>query len=254
MIEEIQKLLDEYILWLKDKTKLRQINQWIEITTPYIDRHNDCLQIYVKRENGKFFLTDDSYIIQDLKHSGCNLDSKKRMELLRMTLNGFGVQLDGEALSVFATASNFALQKHNLIQAMLAVNDLFYLSAPLITNLFLEDVTQWLDLNDIRYIQQVKFTGKSGYDHVFNFVIPKSKKQSERILRAINNPSREKAESFAFAWIDIKEVRPPESRAYAILNDVDHSLSASVSDALQKYNISPISWSKRNDYIEELAA
>jgi len=46
MIGEIQSLLDEYMRWLKEKTQLRQIDDWVEITTPYLDRHNDYLQIY----------------------------------------------------------------------------------------------------------------------------------------------------------------------------------------------------------------
>jgi len=166
MINEIQKLLNEYLNWLSDKTMLRQIDKWVEITTPYLDRHNDYLQIYAKQENGRYLLSDDGYIIQDLIQSGCKLDSKKRKDLLQITLNGFGVQLKDNVLTLYATPSNFALQKHNLIQAMLAVNDLFYLAAPVVENLFLEDVTSWLDLHDIRYIHNVKFTGATGYDHV----------------------------------------------------------------------------------------
>ena len=48
MITEMQALIDRYVAWLKDKTSLRQIDDWIEITTPYLDRHNDYLQIYAK--------------------------------------------------------------------------------------------------------------------------------------------------------------------------------------------------------------
>ena len=71
MINEIQKLLDQYLVWLRDKTALRQVEGWIEITTPYLDRHNDYLQIYVKRQNGGFILTDDGYTIDDLKLPMC---------------------------------------------------------------------------------------------------------------------------------------------------------------------------------------
>ena len=109
-------------------TVLHQMNQWVEITTPYLDRHNDYLQIYVKKTNGGFLLTDDGYIIDDLKQSGCKLDSHKRQELLKMTLNGFGVQKDGNELQVHASAESFALRKHNLLQAMLAVHNMFYLA------------------------------------------------------------------------------------------------------------------------------
>jgi hypothetical protein len=254
MIDEIQKLLDQYLAWLKDKTILRQIKDWIEITTPYLDRHNDYLQIYVKRENSGLLLTDDGYTIEDLRRSGCELESKKRKDLLTLTLNGFGVKLDGDALVVHASSDNFALRKHNLVQAMLAINDLFYLAVPMVASLFLEDVTSWLDLHEVRYTPKVKFTGKSGYDHLFDFVIPASKKQPERILQTINRPSRETAQAVAFSWIDTKEVRPANSRAYAFLNDSEQTPSASVLDALINYDVNPVLWSKREVVREELAA
>ena len=252
MDNEIQNLINEYIKWLADKTSLRTIEEWAEITTPYLDRHNDYLQIYVKKENGKILITDDGYTINDLKQSGCKLETKKRKDLLKMTLNGFGVQLEGDSLITSSSPEKFALKKHNLIQAMLAVNDLFYLSVPLVTSLFLEDVTEWLELHEIRYVQNIKFTGASGYDHVFDFVIPKSRQKSERIVKAINRPSRDTAESFAWAWIDTKEVRPLESIAYAFLNDSDLSVPLDVIDALKSYEIIPMLWSEREGYREEL--
>lgn len=254
MIDEIQKLLDQYLAWLKDKTALRQVKEWIEITTPYLDRHNDYLQIYVKREKSGFILTDDGYTIEDLRRSGCELESKKRKDLLTLTLNGFGVKLEGNSLVVRAAPDNFSLRKHNLVQAVLAVNDLFYLAVPMVASLFLEDVTSWLDLYDIRYTPKVKFTGKSGYDHLFDFVIPASKKQPERILQTINRPSRDTSQAVAFSWIDTKEVRPANSRAYAFLNDSEHTPSAAVMDALKNYDVNPILWSKREEIREEMAA
>lgn len=254
MIDEVQKLLDQYVAWLKDKTALRQIKDYVEITTPYLDRHNDHLQIYAKRENGGYLLTDDGYVVGDLRLSGCELESRKRKDLLRLTLNGFGVQLDGDALSVHASRDNFALRKHNLVQAMLAVNDLFYLAVPMVASLFLEDVASWLALHDIRFTPKVKFTGKSGYDHLFDFVIPASKKEPERILQAINRPNRDTAQAIAFGWIDTKDVRPANSRAYAFLNDSDVTPSAAVVDALKSYDVHPILWSGREVVREQLAA
>ena len=141
MISDIQRLTDAYHQWLKDKTVIREIDQWAEITTPYLDRHNDYVQIYARRENGGFLLTDDGYTIADLEQSGCKLESRRRKELLQMTLNGFGVRLDGSALQVHAAADNFALRKHNLVQAMLAVNDMFYLAEPVVASVFYDDVT-----------------------------------------------------------------------------------------------------------------
>ena len=254
MIQDIQTLLDQYWVWLRDRTSLREVNDWVEITTPYLDRHNDCLQIYAQRVDGGYVLTDDGYILDDLEQSGCRIDSPKRQALFKTTLNGFGVRLDGQALEVHASADNFGLRKHNLVQAMLAVNDLFYLATPTIANLFYEDVVAWLDLSDIRYTPSVKFTGKSGYDHRFDFVIPKSRTQPERVLRTINRPDRDNAQAIVFSWIDTKEVRPEDSRAYAILNDLERPVSDNVLDAMRNYDVQPVPWSGREDAREELAA
>ena len=254
MIQDIQRLLDAYHAWLKDKTALRQIDQWIEITTPYLDRHNDYIQIYAKKANGGYVLTDDGYTLDDLEQSGCKLQSPKRQELLKMTLNGFGVQLRDNALEVHASPDNFPLRKHNLVQAMLAVNDMFYLAVPMVASLFYEDVVAWLDVHDIRYTPKVKFTGKTGYDHLFDFVIPKSRRQPERIIQTINRPNRDPARAVVLSGIDTKEVRSADSRAYALLNDAEQTVSPNVLDALRSYDVRPVPWSQRESIREELAA
>jgi hypothetical protein len=171
-----------------------------------------------------------------------------------MTLNGFGVRLQDEAIEVHATSENFPLKKHSLVQAMLAVNDLFYLAKPVVESLFFEDVVSWLDGNEIRYTPGAKFTGTSGYDHLFNFVIPKSRKQPERIVQAINRPTRESALSFINAWTDTRQTRPLESKAYAMLNDNDQPVSGNVIDALRNYQIRPVPWGDRAQVVPELAA
>ena len=104
MVREIDTLLNGYTRWLRDKTILKQIDtDWVEITTPYLDRHNDCLQIYARKEGNGLILTDDGYIINDLINSGCPLDTPKRQELLKTTLAGFGVKLEELRLSVNKT-------------------------------------------------------------------------------------------------------------------------------------------------------
>ena len=92
-VEEIRSLVDQYRSWLKDRTIIRSItDDWIEITTPFLDRHNDCIQIYARREERGYRLTDDGNTIRDLELSGCLLDTPKRKSLLKIALNGYGVQ------------------------------------------------------------------------------------------------------------------------------------------------------------------
>ena len=256
MSNDIAKLVDDYVRWIKDKTVLKQVDgDWIEITSPHLDRHNDCIQLYVKKQNGGFVLTDDGYTLNDLRISGCPLDSDKRQELLKSTLAGFGVQHEAnDRLTVHATAENFPLKKHNLMQAMLAVNDLFYLAAPMVQSLYYEDVQGWLDESDIRYTPKCKFSGKTGYDHMFDFVIPKSRKQPERILQAVTNPKKDSVSDIMFKWMDTKETRPAEAKLYAILNDSQSRVSASVIDAFRNCGAEPVLWSRRETVREALIA
>ena len=255
MIEKVQMLLESYYRWLQKQTALRKLKDWVEITTPYLDRHNDCLQIYVRRVNGEFELTDDGYIIEDLEHSGCNIHkSSKRRSLFKTTLNGFGVKDDGKVLKVTASENNFALRKHNLVQAMLAVNDLFYLASPITASLFREDVETWLNSSSIRYEPGRKLKGKSGYNHSFDFTIPESGDRSGRLLRVIDHPNRTATESMVFSCIDTKESRPQDSRVYAILNDEPHPVSETQLDAMRKYEVYPLRWTASDQARQELAA
>lgn len=255
MKSEVVELMEQHWKWLRDNTAIRELDSSVvEITTPYLDRHNDMLQIYVQKSDDGFLISDDGYIIHDLEISGCKLDSPKRKALLRETLNGFGVELKNDSIEVRTSPGNFGHKKHSLVQAMLAVNDLFSLSTPMVSSLFLEDVQSWLEKEDIRFTSKVKFSGKSGFDHLFDFVIPKSRNSAERLVQAVNRPSRDTAEAAAFKWVDTKDVRPPKSIAYAILNDAEHQISSNITDAMDSYGIKPIRWSEREKYREQLAA
>ena len=254
MIPEIQRLLDQYWSWLQEQTTIREVGDHVEITTPYLDRHNDCLQMYAGKTKEGFILTDDGYVLDDLAQAGVEVTSGKRQLLLEETLNGFGVQKVADALQVETSADDFGIRKHSLLQAMLAVSDMFYLASPVVESLFHEDVTAWLDGSSVRYTRNVKFAGKSGYDHKFDFVIPKSPDQPERVCRSLNRPDRNTAQTVAFAWLDTKGVRDPDSIAYAIINDADKSVPPSVDKALRNYGVRPIRWSAREEAVEALAA
>ena len=254
MIDRIRQLTDSYYAWLRDNTDLQGIDGYVEITTPFLDRHNDHMQIYLEASNGGFLLSDDGYTIADLEMSGCNLNSPKRQALLKTTLNSLGVRHAENELQVTAAASDFAQKKHNLLQAMLAVNDLFYLASPTIASFFYEDVVAWLDAEHIRYSPRIKLTGKSGYDHHYDFVIPKSDLYPERVLMAINNPDRNSFQQVGWLWQDTQQARSVDSRAYALLNDTQQAASRNVIAAFENHGWTPILWSHRESVLEELAA
>ncbi len=254
-VQEISRLVAGYSDWLKDRTAVRSVHaDWVEITTPFLDRHNDQLQIYAKSEGDRFILSDDGNTIKDLEMSGCAIDTPKRKQILQTTLNGFGISLDGATLKTKANQSNFSFRKHAILQAILAVNDLFHLASSNVKSLFKEDVEAWLLLNDIRFVPNVQLAGKSGYQHYFDFAIPKSRAASERIVRAISNPSKDTALNFITAWNDTLQQRDEDAKAVAILNDNDKPVAEAVLEALQQYEIRTVRWSERLTSVQLLAA
>lgn len=254
MSQDIQQLVDSYHDWLKDKTSLRRIENWIEITTPYLDRHNDYIQIYAKKNGEGFILTDDGYTITDLEQSGYNLNESNR-DILKVITNGFAIENDGNVLQVHATSESFSLCQHNLVQAILAVNDMFYLVTPRsVPNVFYKDVVTWLKSADVTYKSRDRFKGQTGYIHTVDFVIPKSDRHPQRILHTIGAPDRGSVGRVVLSWFDTREEHFPESRAYVMLNDSVQAIPRGVTGALQNYDMRPIRWTRREDARAELAA
>ncbi len=254
MMAKGKTLVDSYVDWLKSNIYPVEMGSYWQITTPFLDRHNDHLQIYVKEEGGAFFLTDDGYIINDLAMSRCEINSPRRRKILEQTLNGFGIRLDDDALVVEATAHSFPQKKHLLLQAMLTVNDMFMLSQQRVRGVFLEDVQEFLDEHEIRYVPSVQLNGRSGFAHVFDFVIPSSRRCPERLIRALNAPTKDNAQSILFAWNDVTVVREKSSLMYVFLNDTNRSVRDEILGAFEEYKVTPILWSNRAQYVLELSA
>ena len=71
-------------------------------------------------------------------------------------------------------------------------------------------------------------------------------------MRAITAPNRNNAQSMAFSWIDTKDTRPAESRAYAILNDSNAAVSPGALEAMRNYEVRPKSYGNRGEKISLL--
>lgn len=256
MDTNINKLVSSYLNWLKSNIIVKRINGHFEITTPFLDRYNDHLQIYIRNlDDERFLLTDDGYIISELKMSGLDLHSKKRREILEELLNGYHVKKNNyDELYVEAALADFPQKKHFLLQAMMAVDDMFLTTWKTVSGLFYEDVKNFLNINKIHYKSEVKIVGRTGFTHNFDFVIPSSKKTPERVLKAINNPVKEKVTNLLFSWDDTRPARKEESILYAVLNDSKKKISLDIVSALEEYKVKILRWSKRQDFVSELSA
>jgi len=247
------QLLESYVQWLRQGMSVAEIEGVCEITTPFLDRHNDHLQIYVETTQTGLRLTDDGYILTDLRASGIDvLSSTKRCQILATVTAGFGVGVEQSELVAHASEHDFARKKHNLLQAMLAVNDMFVLARSTVTSVFREDVERFLFDHDVRFSPAIGIPGRSGLDQHFHLVIPASRTHPERLVESVNKLDRQRLPSLVFQWTDVRPNRPG-SEMLVFLND-DEGLRDDLVSALRTYDISPIAWSRRDEHLERLVA
>jgi hypothetical protein len=252
---DFKQILDNYIQWIKDNSSIKIINDdnIYEITTPFLDRHNDHLQIYVKRyNNNNFLLTDDGYILDDLENSGVALDTPRRKKIFQTILNGYGVKVgENNNLYLESNLSNIGQKKHNLLQAMITVNDLYTVSSENVASLFKEDVENYFLSKEISYSKDIKITGKSGFDHNLDFIIARSKAKPERLIRTVNFIKKDFVLSAIMAFTDILAVREQQTTNMIIYNDEVNPPTSEIINAMKMYQITDIPWSKREQFVSQ---
>jgi hypothetical protein len=250
---ECKQLVNGYVSWLKEELRIGQLDSSCVISTPFLDRHNDEIEIYVEKRGDAIWLTDDGYTLNDLRHSSVALDTDKRQRHLRSIIQGFGVRSEGDELCVSTTPKDFPQRKHNLIQAILAVNDMFVMGEESVLQIFKEDVEKFLKLKNVAPFRDFKLAGYSGFDHKFDFAIQPRGNKPEGVIQAINHLTKERAASLAFMVSDVERERGKGNlAAYAFINDSDGSVNSEHLSALTAYGIKPIIWSKRESEVSVL--
>ncbi len=248
------KLKEKYINWLEKEISVNQIGEYLEITSPFLDRYNDYLQVYAKLEkDDEIILTDDSYIINNLQMSGIDIKSTKRKQLLESFLNKYNVKLEDNALVIKSGIEDFPQKILFLIQAMLNVDDMFMLSQNKVASIFLEDVTEFLDSKEIFYSKDVSFIGKSGFVYSYEYLLQRTKDKPERLCKVINNPNKQNFQNTIFMWNDTKETRDNNSELIVFLND-ENKIDATVIEGFKNYDVNTIPWSERENHLDLLRA
>lgn len=244
-----------YTNWIKDHSAQRIINGYTEITTPFLDAHNDAIQFYVQRKGNEFFFTDDGYTMADLEMNGINISKGKRKELLISVADSLNITIENGAITAKAfDPSQVAQTEHLMIQAMMKIGDMFLLSSSHVKGLFLDDVKDYFEKNDIRNTAAVMFSGRSGLPQHFDFVIPSSKEKPERFITTINHPTKQNIQSAMFTWSDVKITRKGDPVGYIILNDKTRINPSLIEAVNHQDSMKAIPWSKREEYRDDFAA
>ena len=248
------KLKEQYVKWLDDEISVKKINEYLEITSPFLDRFNDYLQVYAKIDkNNEILLTDDSYIINNLQDSGIDITSSKRRQLLDNFLKKYRINLEDNCLSIKASLEEFPQKILFLMQAMINIDDMFMLSQNRVASLFLDDIRVFFDKNEIFYTENVNFLGKSGFFYSYEYLLQRTKNKPERLCKVINNPNKQNLQNTLFMWNDTKETRNEDAKLIVFLND-ENKIDSGVIEGFKNYDVNTILWSEKEKSLEILTA
>lgn len=247
-----------YTDWLKENIDQFQVSDNIyRLTLPFLDRNNDAIEIYIiRKSDNSFYITDDGATLNDLQLGGFDIFStKRRTDIFNSIISAHGVsKTDNNELIVDCTLKDLALKKHMLAQCMIKISDMFYLSKNSIQSIFLEDVQDFLENHNVRYIHNISFIGKSKLTTHYDFAIAHSQNASERLIKVVNNLTSSVTKNLIFEWNDTKDMRPEETKLYAFIQDKDKKVSDDAIRALKEYGIHPALWTEKDKYIPELIA
>jgi len=248
----LDSVLDDYFRFLKDKTIVTESEgtDWVEISTPFTGLFNDTLDVFAKREGNQILLSDDGVTLKNLELSGLSVTrSPKRKVLFDRILANHGISHENEELIARTDVAHFAQSKLDMITAMSEVNDLHYLAKHTVASVFLEDVREYLDDQDIIYTPQFISRGISGLEFTFDFQV--AYRAKEIVIQAFSALTLNNLPQFLFKWDDVKAIREKQTgkalTGLAVINDEEHEVKHEYLEALNNKGAHYILWSKRHE-------
>lgn len=122
---DCNQLITAYTEHLTSRLRAESVEGVCELTLPFLNRHNDHIQIYAELDGGVIKLTDDGFTLSDLRAGGVNIEAVKCQSVIEPTLHGLGVQRNGDELTVKTTPERLGAQINALAQVMLILDGIW---------------------------------------------------------------------------------------------------------------------------------
>lgn len=253
MMFDVEKMKKIYFDWIDKKIQFTpsKTNNYITITTPFLDMYNDYIELIVfKGRDTQYVISDDGYTLDELGMLEINLNKKsKRRDYFESILLNFGVkESNGELLIGFNNLNEFPDAQNRLTQCMLQVFDLLQTSKNNVIQYFKEDVTDYFIDNNIPVGEDLSLLGKSGRSSKFDIVIGRTKKKRQQAIKVVNTPTTSNIANPLFRIIDVRE-RHPNTDFAVIANNIDQAISGDFISAFKNYNVPIYPWSDKEKWL-----
>ncbi len=181
---------------------------------------------------------------------------KLKVELIQNILNQFNLKLYNDEIIADVTNESFAQSKHNLLQGILKIYDLTLTSKSNVSNLFYEDVFNFLYDEEIVGSAKVSVAGESGIKYSIDYILPGTKSKPEKLINFANNLDFNKVTNEVYMYRDVKSNRPSKNNLMPnmiiIANDIDHPVNDKARQAAEHEDLSILYWSDKENIISTL--
>lgn len=192
-------LKDSYFEWLKEKIIFEDTeNGYVSIGTPFLDSNFDNINLYAQFINKDTIeVSDFGYTLYNLSEFGINVMDKRSKvanNIFNSVISSFGIEVDKKSLTlkVITSVSRFPIAKNRLLQAIMRINDIYYLSKSNATSSFNDVVTDFLEEHNILFTSNIEIPSLNGISAHFDFLIPHNhtkNDRSERLIRTATRPN-----------------------------------------------------------------
>ncbi|KRL14645.1 hypothetical protein FD09_GL000299 [Schleiferilactobacillus perolens DSM 12744] len=243
--------ITDYTMWLRKQYHVESLPDGDEVTTPFTNSLGDNIQLFMipSTKDGEFLLTDEGNTINDLELLGINMNNDTRSELLSSIVQQYQVSLDKEGvLSVSGPIKNFPVLKQHLLQAVLRIDDLSQTRKGVVSNIFRQEVGDYLSKNEFEVLPNYPIQGRTGNPYHIDYAIGGTESKPLRLIQVVPRPSfdRVAAESVTFDDIKKNEALNSHRITYTIIfNDETSKVSKSAYNIASRYGTEIVPWSDK---------
>lgn len=217
-------LENAYYKWLKKDLVFSDMkDDYVSISSPFVDTNFDNINLYAKFiNNDNIEVSDFGYTIFNLEESGIHLDKRSKVawRIYNTALTDFGITRVGDALLIRTSLDKFPIAKNRLIQAIMRINDIAYLSKGNVKEAFNDIIERFLIKENVLYTPNVEIPNENGASSHFDFSVP-SRSGVEKLIKTSarpNDPNYAKVFNY-----DVKATFPSRKANFIyLLNNVTH--------------------------------
>lgn len=249
-MNDIEKLLNDYLSWYQKKYSIKQLKDAHEIVTPFVNHINDRISLFVEFEkDGSVVITDDGVTIDELNMHGLDLQTAVRQKILKDTLKNFNLELEGEIISVkVEDQKQFMQAKHNLIQGILQIYDLVFTTRSNVSSLFKEEVLNYFFEHDFAGTPGPDLLGASGIKHSVDYSMGATRKRPLTLVKLLQSSRFNDVAAQKYISEDLKNGlsdKKTKVRYVVIVNDVEHSVPKKSELVAKDIGIDLLPWSDK---------